>query len=244
MAQEKGTQGGIHQIIHPDIAERVFIIIPAYNEAKVIGSVLSDLNMAGWKHIVVVDDCSTDQTYDVASRHGVYLLRHTINRGQGASLKTGMDFALLHGADIIVTFDADGQHRVEDIPRIIRPILSGRADAALGSRFLGKTSNIPFMKKIVLHIGILFTWVFSGVLLSDTHNGFRALSRRAAQRINIRQDRMEHASEIIDEIYKRRITFVEVPVTIRYTEYSIKHGQSPLNSVAIAFRLILQKLMH
>lgn len=226
-----------------NLVDRVFIVIPAYNEAKVISSVLSDLKSAGWTNIIVIDDCSRDNTFEIVRKHDVFLLRHAVNRGQGASLQTGIDFALHRGAQIIVTFDSDGQHCVEEIHRIIKPIIDGRADVALGSRFLGSASNIPFVKKVVLRIGILFTWVFSGVLLTDTHNGFRAFSRRAAKKIEIRQDRMEHASEIIDEIYKKRIKFVEVPVTIRYTEYSIKHGQNPFNSVAIALRLIIRKIL-
>lgn len=232
-----------NMVEEPRLADRVFIVIPAYNESKIIGSVLSDLKNAGWTNIVVVDDCSRDNTYGVVREHDVFLLHHVINRGQGAALKTGIDFALHRGAQIIVTFDADGQHCAEEINHIIKPIINGRADVALGSRFLGTTSNTPFIKVVMLRIGIIFTWVFSGVLLTDTHNGFRAFSRRAAMKLEIRQDRMEHASEIIDEIYKKRIKFVEVPVTIRYTEYSIKHGQNPFNSVAIALRLIIRKFL-
>ncbi|MCX8147045.1 MAG: glycosyltransferase family 2 protein, partial [Candidatus Woesearchaeota archaeon] len=171
------------------------------------------------------------------------VLRHIINRGQGASLKTGIDYSLQKKADIIVTFDADGQHKPEEIKDLIRPIINKEADIVLGSRFLGKKSNVPFMKKIVLKLGVVFTFLYSGIWLTDTHNGFRALSRKAAEKIEIRQDRMEHASEIIDEIRKKKLRYKEVPVTIMYSYYARQKGQSPLNSIKIAFRLVWSRFV-
>ena len=223
--------------------KNIFIVIPAYNEEKKISFVIKDLKDHGYSNIVVVDDCSADNTYAAAKKENVSVLRHKVNRGQGASLKTGIDFALLNNAKIIVTFDADGQHCAEDIPDIVSPIIKKEADAALGSRFLGKRSNVPLLKKIFLKGGVLFTWFLSGLLLTDTHNGFRGFSRKAAKLIDIKQEKMEHASEIIDEIRKKRIKFKEVPVTIRYNRYSRQKGQSVLNSFNIAFRMIIRKIM-
>ena len=222
---------------------RVFVVIPAYNEESKIGEVVKKLKYHGYTNVVVVDDCSQDSTWAVANAAGAMVLRHVINRGQGAALQTGIKFSLRQGAQYIITFDADGQHCVEDIPDMLEPVLSGEAEVSLGSRFLNKKSNVPPIKKLFLKGGILFTYLFSGIKLTDTHNGFRVFSRRAAQRIRITQDRMEHASEIIDQIHRKRILFKEVPVRIRYTKYSRGKGQPVSNSFSIVFRLLMRKIM-
>ncbi len=231
-------------------AGSTFIVIAAYNEEKSLPKVIETLVQEGYKNIIAVDDGSTDYTIATSKAKAatldanIHILKHVINRGQGASLKTGIDYAVEQGANVIVTFDADGQHSAKEIKDIIQPVHSGEVDMALGSRFIGsKKTNVPRFKKMVLKGGILFTWMFSGTKLTDTHNGFRAFSRKAAQQIQIRQDRMEHASEIIDEICKKNISFKEVPVTITYSEYSRKKGQSSFNSLKIASKLILRKLI-
>ncbi|MBI1970899.1 glycosyltransferase family 2 protein [Candidatus Woesearchaeota archaeon] len=229
-----------------NLLKNTFIVIPSYNEEKSIQDVISSLRKAGYSHIVVVDDCSSDKTYKILRQQPsnvVHVLRHAVNRGQGASLKTGIDYAISQGADIIVTFDADGQHQPQDIAVLIDPIMKGKADVVLGSRFLAGTSEIPWLRAFVLKLGVLFTFFYSGISLTDTHNGLRALSRHAAEQVEIRHDRMEHASEIIDEIQKKKLAYCEVPVTIRYTEYSQQKGQSTLNSVKIAWNLIIRKLL-
>lgn len=222
---------------------KTFIVIAAYNEGKSIVNVIKSLKKEGYHNIVVVDDGSKDNTHQLCKKEGIYALRHVINRGQGAALKTGIDFAVLQGADIIVTFDADGQHRAEEIKRLTKPIENREVDVVLGSRFLDGKTKVPFFKKMTLKGGIMFTRLFSGIKLTDTHNGFRALSRRAAEQIELKQDRFEHASEILDEIARKKIRFKEVPVTIVYSEYSMAKGQSIMNSVKIASRLLLSKLM-
>ncbi len=221
----------------------IFIVTAARNEEKQIAYVLKGLRRKGYNNIVVVDDGSADDTAAIARKGNAHVLQHVINRGQGAALRTGIDYALLHHADIIVTFDADGQHDPNEIKDMIEPIINGECQVTLGSRFLGKSPNIPWIKKIMLKGGILFTYLVSGIKLTDAHNGFRALSRSAAQMIEIRQDRMEHASEIVEEIHKKQISYKEVPVTIRYTRYSIQHGQSPFASFKIAFNLLVRKLV-
>lgn len=220
---------------------RVFVVVPAYNEGKRLERVLDDLAPTGHA-VVVVDDGSRDDTAAVARARGCYVLRHVINRGQGAALQTGITFAVREGADIVVTFDADGQHQAADMPALLAPILEGRADFVLGNRFLSGTSNVPPLRAAVLHVARLITFLTSGMRVGDTHNGYRALSRRGAQAIHLRQDRMAHASEIYDQILRARLPFVEVPVTIRYSDETLAKGQKLSNSVSVLFQYMLGKL--
>ena len=219
-----------------------FIVIPAFNEEKSIDNVLKELKENNYNNIVVVDDGSQDNTSKIAESHNTHVLRHSFNRGQGASLKTGMDYALQQNASIIVTFDADGQFKVSEIRKMIEPVYNKEVDVTLGSRFLGSTENIPKLKKLTLKGGILFTYLFSNIKLTDTHNGFKAISREAAKKMNISQDRMAHASEMIDEIKNKKLSYKEIPVTVLYTDYSKQKGQSILNSLKIVFHLVIDKL--
>jgi len=220
---------------------QVFVVIAAFNESSTIRAVVEKI-LSWYPHVVVVDDGSTDGTHLCVTDLRVHLLRHIINRGQGASLQTGIRFALDQGADVIVTFDADGQHDVEDIPSMVRPVLCGECDVCLGSRFMGTAHNIPLTRKLVLMGGVLFTRLVSGVRVTDIHNGLRAFSRQAARSINITMDRMAHASEILEEIQRKRLRFREVPVTIHYSTHSLHKGQSSWNALRIAAQVLLKKL--
>ncbi len=222
--------------------EGVFVVVPAFNEAPAIGAVLGELR-AAYRNVVVVDDGSTDGTAQVARTAAAYVLRHAINCGQGAALQTGIEFALQHGAEYIVTFDADGQHRVEDIAALLAPIRSGECDIALGSRFLGQSVGVPPLRRMVLRFGVLFTRLVSRVNLTDAHNGLRAFSRRAAQRINLRLDRMAHATELIDQVRQSGLPYREVPVEIRYTPYSLRKGQSARGAIRIALHYLLGRVL-
>lgn len=224
----------------PLSAPRIFVVVAAYNEADAIRPVVNSLASA-YRHVVVVDDASTDGTADLLKGCRVHLLRHCVNRGQGAALQTGIEFALSRGAEVVVTFDADGQHDVCDIPGMVTPILAGEYDVTLGSRFLGRTEGMPLTRGLVLKAGILFTRVFSQIRVSDIHNGFRAFSARAAARIHMQMDRMAHASEILDQIQQSGLRYREVPVTIRYTSHSLGKGQSSWNAVKIGFELLLRR---
>ncbi|MFH1142339.1 MAG: glycosyltransferase family 2 protein [Candidatus Uhrbacteria bacterium] len=222
--------------------QNTWIVIPAYNEEQKISEVVRDA-FAFVSNVVVIDDGSQDKTYDTARSTGAWVLHHRINRGQGAALATGIEFALRQGADVIVTFDSDGQMSATDIPKMIEPIESGQAEVVLGSRFVNETAhNMPKLRRLVVKGGLLFTRVLSRIDVTDTHNGFRAFSRKAAEQIQIREDKMTHASEILDQISKKKIKFVECPVTITYTDYSKANGQSNLNAIKIAVRMILSKL--
>lgn len=222
---------------------RVWVVVAAYNEQPRLGDTLRRLLATGYRNVVVVDDGSRDATGQVAREHGVWVLRHIINLGQGAALQTGITFALKHGAEVVVTFDADGQHDPTEIERLIAPVVAGTADLALGSRFLGTAENIPFARKLVLKGGVVFTRVFSNVKVTDTHNGFRAFSRAAAEKVKITQNRMAHASEILDRIREHDLRFVEVPCTIRYSAETMAKGQSSWNAVKIVLQLFLGRLV-
>ncbi|MBI4980537.1 glycosyltransferase family 2 protein [Candidatus Woesearchaeota archaeon] len=217
-----------------------WLVIPAFNEENKLKEVVSNLKRNGYARIVVVDDGSQDNTYQLAQKENVIVLNHLINRGQGAALKTGIDYALEQGAEVIVTFDADGQHQPEDISILIQPILENKADIVLGSRFLTNNSNTPFIRRLFLKGGALLFNLFYGVKVTDSHNGLRALSRTAAEQIEITSDGPEHASEIIEEIGKKQLKYTEVPVTIKYTDYSLQHGQSSWAAFKILFKMLIK----
>ncbi|MBI5038130.1 MAG: glycosyltransferase family 2 protein [Candidatus Kerfeldbacteria bacterium] len=220
-----------------------FVIIPALNEGQRIATVVEQVRQR-YPQVVVIDDGSDDGTGMTAAQAGAIVLTHEINRGQGASLKTGIVYALEHDAEAIVTFDADGQHNADDIDRLLQPIQDGRADIVLGSRFLENTAeNMPLLRKVMLRAAVIFTRFASGLNVTDTHNGLRALTRDAAHRIKIHQDRMAHASEILDEINRNQLRFVEVPVTIHYSAYSTEKGQSTMAFGKVLFKYIIGRLM-
>jgi len=219
---------------------KVFIVIPAYNEENSIIKVLSDLHAHNFSNIVVVDDGSEDKTALVVRQTTARLLLHGINRGMGAALETGNQYALAQGAEIIVHFDADGQMQAKDINSLIAPILKNEVDVCLGSRFLSKNEEMPWSKKYVIHpISRVINYLFTRVWLTDAHNGFRALSRQAASKIYISQDRMAHNTEIVEKIRKFNLRYCEVPVTIKYFEY----GQSLAGGFKVLKDLILGKLI-
>jgi glycosyltransferase involved in cell wall biosynthesis len=219
----------------------IWIVIPAYNEGEVIRSVVAGLREK-YSNIVLVDDCSTDETGSAAAETGAVVLRHAINLGQGAALQTGLKFAVARGADYVVTFDADGQHRVEDIAVLMDVHRRKNSDITIGSRFLGSTQNLPTLKKMVLKLAVLFTRMTSGLQLTDAHNGLRLFTGRAAKMISITQNRMAHASEIVDQIQRLRLKVAEAPVTIIYTEYSIRKGQKLSNAFNILAELFVGRL--
>lgn len=221
---------------------KVVAVIPAYNEGKAIGPVIREVKKQV-DLVVVVDDGSSDDTGTVAAENGAIVLQHIVNRGQGAALKTGTEFALGAGAQAIVHFDADGQQDPAEIKEMLQPVLNGQAEVVIGSRFLGRESNMPLSRRLLLKAVPLFTWVFSGINLTDPHNGFRVLSRQAAEKINISQDKMAHASEIIDEIARHKLKCVELPVTVRYTSYSMAKGQRNSAAFRVARDFLLAKFL-
>lgn len=191
--------------------------------------------------IVCVDDGSTDASAAEARAGGAVVVQHPINLGQGAAIRTGLDYALLDPeADFFVTFDSDGQHRVEDALTMVRMLDEGELDIVVGSRFLDDRTTLSPLKKVVLRAGVVFERMSSGVQLTDAHNGLRALNRHAAESIQIIQNRMAHASEIVAEIGRNKLRWAEAPVHVLYTDYSRSKGQSVWNSVNILSDLFLK----
>jgi glycosyltransferase involved in cell wall biosynthesis len=225
-------------------ADDVFVVIPSFNEGRAVGTAIEPLLSYGYR-VVVVDDGSVDDTWLILGELPVYSLRHPINLGQGAAIQTGMTFALQNGARFIVHFDADGQHSHEQIDSLLQPLRSGAADVSLGSRFLSSrdTALVPFKKRVLLRGAILINYIYSGLRLTDAHNGFRAFTRDAALKIDLQENRFSHASEILDQIRRHRMRWVEVPSTIRYTDYSKAKGQPISNSVNILFDLIARRFL-
>jgi glycosyltransferase involved in cell wall biosynthesis len=218
-----------------------WVVIAAYDEARAIGRVLAELASLPYR-VVVVDDCSADATAELAARAGAEVLRHPINLGQGAALQTGIDYALLRGASHVVTFDADGQHRAEDIAALIAALSAHDADFALGSRFRGAAVDLPPLRRLMLRAATAFTRATTGLDVTDAHNGLRAMTRRGAGRIRLRQNRMAHASEILHQIAESGLRYVEVPVTIQYSRYSLAKGQRASEFVVILLDLFARRL--
>ena len=214
-------------------------IVPAYNEEKTISSVARGL-FEYIDKVVVVDDCSTDDTVCEAQRTGAIVLRHEINRGQGAALETGHEYARRIGADYVLHFDADGQFDVVDIAPALKALQESGTDILFGSRFLGKRANTPFFKKFfILPLAKLLNYLITELLLSDVHNGFRIITRRALDSIHITQDRMAHATEIVAQVKKNKLKYIEFPVTVRYSEY----GQGVGGGLRVLRDLVMGKFI-
>jgi len=223
-------------VSHPDTC----VVIPVFNEDQVIAGVVDEV-LATFDHVVCVDDGSSDQTYAVLAKTGARIVRHPTNLGQGAALQTGIEYALADPAvRSIVTYDADGQHRVDDASRMVDLLATEDVDIVFGSRFLDERTEVGWAKRAVLKAAVRYTNASTGVTLSDAHNGLRAFDRAVAERLDIHMNGMAHASEIVSTVAKAGFRYTETPVHIVYTDYSKAKGQSLLNSVNIVFDLLFR----
>lgn len=214
-------------------------LVPAYNEENTIATVIHSL-MPEVDAVVVIDDASTDNTAALAEQAGAFVILHPLNRGQGAALETGHEYARQMGADYVLHFDADGQFDTKDIEPALQTLKSSGAEILFGSRFLGKSSNIPWTKQyIIFPLGKIMNRFFGSLPLSDVHNGFRILSRDALQKIYITQDRMAHATEIPVLTKRYGLKHVEFPVHVTYHEY----GQGGLGGLQILKDLFTGKFI-
>lgn len=216
------------------------LVVPVYNEAAVVGDVIGQAREA-FPRVVCVDDGSTDGSAEEVRRSGAVLVQHPINLGQGAALQTGIEFALRDpSVRYFVTFDADGQHLISDVERMLEILRRDDADIVFGSRFLGEAVDLTRAKRLVLRAAVRYTNATAGVRLSDAHNGLRAFNRPVAAALKLRMSGMAHASEIVTAVARGGFRYAEAPVTIVYSDYSRAKGQSLLNSVNILFDLIFR----
>lgn len=197
---------------------KIFCVIPAYNEERSIVDVVDKVK-GTVDEIIVVDDCSTDKTFELALNTGVIVLRHVLNRGQGAALETGNLYALKHGADIVVHFDADGQFLFNEIVDVLQPLKNDEADMVFGSRFLGKKTEMPFFKENILFPIARKVNNFFGVKTTDPQSGFRAMNRKALKMISIQNDGSAHCTEILTKAFRYGLRVKEVPITVVYNEF-------------------------
>lgn len=223
--------------------KRVFILIPSFNESNVILKTIASVR--GPYEVVLIDDASTDNTSQVVKGLPIYYLRHSVNLGQGAALQTGMSFAYQQGADIVVHFDADGQHNPNDIPRFIDELEKRQLDILLGSRFLCQEDrqSVPAFKQIILKIATFINGIITGLWLTDAHNGFRVMNRRSLSLIRLKENRMAHATEILAEVYRHKLNVAEMSTHVTYTDYSKAKGQSWTNSFNILFDLFVNRYL-
>ncbi|TAE34043.1 MAG: glycosyltransferase family 2 protein [Cytophagales bacterium] len=223
------------------MTEKIFVVIPSYNEGKVVRQTIRSLG-DGY-NVVLVDDASTDDTINSVRDLPIYYLRHDINLGQGAALQTGMDFAHQHGADVVVHFDADGQHNPADIEKFINILRTQEIDIVLGSRFLREEDlvAIPRFRRLLLRVARIINGLLTGMWLSDAHNGFRVMNRRALAAIQLKENRMAHASEILMQIRRHELRYIEMPTHIIYTDYSQVKGQRWQGAIDIIIDVFINK---
>lgn len=222
------------------VDKKIYVLIPAFNEETVIRDVIGEVRKAGYENIIVVDDGSADNTQLAAKQEtGVVALRHSINRGKGAAMKTGIEAAKLLEADIVITIDGDGQHNPVDIEPMLKLIEKGY-DVVLGTR-LKNPKGMPGYKILANHIGNFCTWIIYGLWVTDSQSGFRAYSKKALHAIQTKTDRYEYDSEVIREIYRHKLRFAEVPIEVRYTEYSMNkpHKMNFKNGIKTLVKMII-----
>jgi glycosyltransferase involved in cell wall biosynthesis len=219
---------------------KIFVVLPAYNEEKTIANVMEDLMKMGFE-VVVVDDGSQDNTYNIASNiiqennHG-FICKHLLNRGLGAALRTGIEASLMEDPDVIVTFDADGQHDPQDILNVSKPIINGDADVVVGKR---NFREMPLSKKLGNQIMNLITLIFYGIKVNDSQSGLRAFNRKAADSIMINARDYGVSSEIVGEVKRHNLKFKEVTIKTIYTEYSMTKGTNLSEGLKILTKLIM-----
>lgn len=224
--------------------KRACVVIPMYNEGPVIAEVVATI-LTRFERVVCVDDGSGDDCASIARAAGATVLQHPVNLGQGAAIETGIRFAIRDPSTThVVTFDADGQHDVNDAAAMVLHCIEHDLQVVLGSRFLATTHSVPPARRILLRAATCFSQITTGLQLSDAHNGLRVFRRDAARHLSLRMHGMSHASEILGKIAAHGWTYAEHPVTITYTDYSRAKGQRAYNAFNIAFDVAFSRLRH
>ncbi|MDF3340191.1 glycosyltransferase family 2 protein [Mycolicibacterium septicum] len=221
----------------------VWIVIPAFNEASIIGDVISDVRSV-FPNVVCVDDGSRDDTADLAFAAGAHVVPHPVNLGQGAAIQTGVEYARSRpGARVFATFDADGQHQVKDVMRMIDRLDTDNVDLVVGTRFAGTVTHVPPLKRVILRAAAFLSPQSRSLGLTDAHNGLRVFNRTVADALNLTMNGMSHAGEFIALAAEHQWRVAEEPVEILYTDYSKSKGQPLLNGVNIVFDGLLRRRM-
>lgn len=226
----------------PNPPDNFWMVIPAHNEAGVISVLLEELHADGYRQIIVVDDGSQDNTASVARQAGARVVRHSINRGVGAATQTGLEAARILGAEYVVAMDGDGQHHVHDVAALLAPLVADEADVVIGSRFAAQ-NQIPLTVRLFNKIANLLTWVLSGVATSDSQSGMRGFGKNALDNLKIEGNGYEFASEMLGQVKSLNLRWMEVPISVSYSDYARGKGQNFINGVETVFRLIIRSLM-
>ena len=205
---------------------KIIIGIPAFNEEKNIAQIITKL-IKKFDHILVCDDGSSDMTATIASSLGAHVIKHEKNQGYGSAIKTIFNEAGKIGGDVLVTFDADGQHQISDIDSILEPILENKADLVIGSRFLGETKDLPKYRKIGIKTITGLTNVMTGSNITDSQSGFRAYSKKMLKEISPTESGMGISTEILIKASKNKMRLTEIPITISYQNNT--HSQEPIS---------------
>ena len=205
---------------------KIIIGIPAFNEEKNIGAIVAKLKKK-YDQVIVCDDGSSDMTQIIASSLGAIVVKHPKNLGYGAAIKTIFNEAKKIDGDVLVTFDADGQHQISEIDSVLKPLSENKADIVIGSRFLGSTKDLPKYRKIGIKAITSLTNTVTGSNLSDTQSGFRAYSKKVLNEIFPTESGMGISTEILIKSLKKQMTILEVPITISYDNNS--HSQAPIS---------------
>lgn len=219
--------------------DKVLIGLPAFNEGPVIYDVINKIKKYGFNDILVVDDCSLDNTYNEAKRAGAVVLSHIVNRGAGAGTATIIEYARVNNYDYLVLMDSDGQHLPKDIEKLLAKSKKG-VDLVIGSRLKGDIKNMPIIRRIANFVGSLFTLFFFGGFVWDSQSGFRVLNKKALSKINLTFDRFEFCSEMIGEAKRAGLRIDEVPISVVYTEHSLGKGHG--QSISNGFKMIVKFL--
>jgi len=225
--------------------KKLVLILPALNEAQVIGKVLKKIKkkvkaLPVKTEVIVVNDGSSDKTAQIVKQQKIKVLTHKVNRGLGASLGTGLAYAKLVNADFAITMDSDGQHDPNDIIKLLTPLLKNQADIVIGSRMLGNQQDMPFLRRLNNKAFNLLTLSLFGMTTTDSLSGFRGFSKKAINNLRLKTERMEVSNEFFNEIKRNNLRFTEVPIKVIYTPYSLTKGVKPGNIFAIIFRLFLR----
>lgn len=219
----------------------VWVVIPAFNEATIIGDVISDVRSV-FPNVVCVDDGSRDDTAAAALRAGAHVVPHPVNLGQGAAIQTGVEYARSRpGARVFATFDADGQHQVKDMIRMIDRLDTDNVDLVVGTRFAGVVTQTPPLKRFILRAAAALSPQSRALGLTDAHNGLRVFDKKVADELNLTMNGMSHAGEFIAMAHEKHWRVAEESVEILYTDYSKSKGQPLLNGVNIVFDGLLRR---